>query len=181
MFASKSSTLHVKVLFGLLLFVTILSIVASSSDQTISEVNNVAPRQVPPPPKVISPPKPKNPKPVPNAVAGTRKLAQDIIKKLLERIEGGEPPAVEGDVEIPENTLYPNDALAKDEKRKAPKGPETGQACAGEECEDTQTCVHMAGRRFQVRWFTCCASGRFADFHGNCCEKKLDAKHTLCP
>ena len=169
-----------KVLIGLVLVISILSLVSAASNYHVGGVNNLAQRAVPPPPKVVSPPKPKNPKPVPPAVAGTRKLVKKVIKELLERIEGGEPPAVEGNVEIPDSTPYPDDASAKDEKRKAPKGPETGQACAGEECGDGQSCVHMAGRRFWVKWFTCCAQGKFADYHGNCCSKKLDAKHTLC-
>ena len=86
----------------------------------------------------------------------------------------------------PDDFIYPPGAKLR--KVLAPKVySETSQKCAEEFCYqvNNQKCVHMAGRPLQPAWFTCCVSGKFADFNGNCCSlpkgKVLDADNKFCP
>ena len=174
------SAMHLKVFLSLALLAILFSLVVpSASTQDLDFANNVlSPRTVP---KNPPPPKPPTSKPKPITIASTVKFVEATIKKLLDKENAGLPPVIDGGVDLTDDPIYPDNAEAKLLKTEAPKSPESDTACAKEECLDSQNCVHMAGRKFVGMWVTCCGEGMFADFHGNCCKKKLTQKKHFCP
>ena len=165
-------------LLGLLFLATLQTSVFAAPLQSPNDIDSpLAPRDGPPPATKVPPGRT-------NPASRINPLLKSIIDKLKEEVGEGEPPVVE-EVQVDEEVEYPPRAEAKIKKKKEAEAKNQEQNCALEYCDPrAEVCVHMAGREFWNRYFTCCPEGQFADFDGYCCDMWLGGASpngVLCP